>query len=132
MNKITILDAAMGSELEQRGVPMHKEIWAGLAALEHSDVIQSIHEDNINIGADVITTNTFSTARHCLVPIGYADKTELINKKSVEVALRARDKCKKKDDLRKPFFILYCDKCKIFFKDEKKYNKHLSKYHGEN
>ena len=46
MNKITILDAAMGSELEQRGVPMHKEIWAGLAALEHSDVIQSIHEDN--------------------------------------------------------------------------------------
>ena len=42
------------------------------------------------------------------------------------------DKCKKKDDLRKPFFILYCDKCKIFFKDEKKYNKHLSKYHGEN
>ena len=50
MNKITILDAAMGSELEQRGVPMHKEIWAGLAALEHSDVIQSIHEDNINNG----------------------------------------------------------------------------------
>ena len=99
MNKITILDAAMGSELEQRGVPMHKEIWAGLAALEHSDVIQSIHEDNINIGADVITTNTFSTARHCLVPIGYADKVELINKKSVEVALRARDKCKKKDVL---------------------------------
>ena len=40
-------------------------------------------------------------------------------------------KKKKKDDLRKPIFILYCHKCKKYFTDEKKYNKHLSKVHGE-
>ena len=40
-------------------------------------------------------------------------------------------KKKKKDDLRKPIFILYCHKCKKYFTDEKKYNKHLSNVHGE-
>ena len=38
---------------------------------------------------------------------------------------------KKKDDLRKPIFILYCHKCKKNFTNEKKYNKHLTKVHGE-
>ena len=38
---------------------------------------------------------------------------------------------KKKDDLKKPIFLLYCHKCKKYFTDEKKYNKHLSKVHGE-
>ena len=38
---------------------------------------------------------------------------------------------KKTDDIRKPIFLLYCHKCKKYFTDEKKYNKHLTKVHGE-
>ena len=40
--------------------------------------------------------------------------------------------CKrKKNDLRKPIFVLYCHKCKKYFTDEKKYNIHLLNVHGE-
>ena len=43
-------------------------------------------------------------------------------------------KCKgrKKFSFKEPLFILYCFECKIYFNDEKKYNKHLKKVHNEN
>ena len=30
-----------------------------------------------------------------------------------------------------PIFLLYCFECKLYFKDEKKYNEHLRKVHNE-
>jgi S-methylmethionine-dependent homocysteine/selenocysteine methylase len=54
-----ILDGAMGTELERRGVPMDAAAWCGLANLNAIDTVRSIHDDNIAAGADVITTNTF-------------------------------------------------------------------------
>jgi S-methylmethionine-dependent homocysteine/selenocysteine methylase len=57
--EVVILDGAMGTELERRGVPMDADAWCGLANLTAIDTVRSIHEENIAAGADVITTNTF-------------------------------------------------------------------------
>ena len=57
--EVVILDGAMGTELERRGVPMDADAWCGLANLSAIDAVRSIHEENIAAGADVITTNTF-------------------------------------------------------------------------
>lgn len=54
-----VLDAGMGSELEARGATMDNAAWCGLTNLRNADLVQSIHEDHIRAGADVITTNTF-------------------------------------------------------------------------
>jgi homocysteine S-methyltransferase len=48
--EILLIDGAMGTELERRGVPMHEETWSGAAVIEHPDAIIGAHEDYIRAG----------------------------------------------------------------------------------
>ncbi|MFQ5983965.1 MAG: homocysteine S-methyltransferase family protein [Alphaproteobacteria bacterium] len=89
---VIILDGAMGTELQRRGVPMHHVAWSGEAVLTHPEAIREVHEDYIGAGADVIITNTFSTARHVLGPAGLGDKVAEANRRAVALAKEARDK----------------------------------------
>ena len=56
---LLLLDGAMGTELERRGVPMHRVAWSAAALDTHPEVVRQVHEDNIAAGAEVITTNSF-------------------------------------------------------------------------
>jgi homocysteine S-methyltransferase len=87
-----LLDGGTGTELERRGVPMNERAWCGEASLGHADRLREIHEDYIRAGAEVIITNTFATARHCLEPIGHGDDVERANRVAVEVAREARER----------------------------------------
>ena len=88
---ILILDGGTGTELEKRGVPMDPGAWCGLAALEHADILKNIHLDYLHAGADVITTNTYSSSRHMLELSGLGHKFFEINKKAIETAHSARE-----------------------------------------
>ena len=90
--QLVIIDGAMGTELEHRGVPMNKKAWSGEAMLTHPEVVQAAHEDYIQAGAEVIITNTFAAGRHTLEPAGLGDDVARINQGAVETAQRARDK----------------------------------------
>jgi len=59
--KVLILDGAMGTELQRRGVDITLPLWSAKAINEHPEVIGKIHCDYIAAGADIITTNTFRT-----------------------------------------------------------------------
>lgn len=85
-----LLDGATGTEIERRGVKMNDHTWSGMAAYTHPDVIRAIHEEYIQIGAEIIITNTFSTARHMLAAIDLADKTREVNLQAAKVAKEAR------------------------------------------
>ncbi len=61
--EIVLLDSAMGTELEARGADLSLPLWSALAIIEKPDLIKEIHTENINAGADIITTNTFRTQR---------------------------------------------------------------------
>jgi len=61
MKRPLILDGAMGSLLQQRGVKMHSALWMSLANLENPEIVKGIHDEYIEAGADIITTNTFRT-----------------------------------------------------------------------
>ena len=89
--EVIILDGAMGTELERRGVPMHGVAWSAAALLTHPDVVRQVHEDYIRVGADIITTNTFSTARHVLEPAGMGDQVQEMNNRAVQLAQEARE-----------------------------------------
>ena len=90
--EVVILDGATGSELQRRGVPMDPVAWSGPCVLEHGEALRGVHEDYIRAGAEVIMTNTFSTARHMLEPAGYGAEVAEINRRAVALALEARDR----------------------------------------
>lgn len=91
VGNIVLLDGGTGTELEKRGVSMDPRAWCGPATLENADVLERIHLDYINAGADVITANTYASSRLMLEPAGFGDRLEEINRTAIETAHRARD-----------------------------------------
>ena len=89
--EVVILDGAMGTELERRGVPMDTVAWDAAALLTHPDTVREVHEDYIRAGADVIITNTFATARHVLEPAGMGERFRELNIRAVALAKEARE-----------------------------------------
>lgn len=89
--EVVILDGAMGTELERRGVPMHDATWSAAALATHPDVVREVHEDYIKAGADVIITNTFAAARHVLEPAGMGARLRELNVRAVALAKAARE-----------------------------------------
>ena len=89
--EVVILDGAMGTELEARGVPMHERCWSGAALLSHPEAVRDAHADYIRAGAEVIITNSFASGRHMLEPAGLGDDTAEINRRAVALAKEARD-----------------------------------------
>jgi len=58
-----ILDSAMGTELQTRGLSVKLPLWSAQALIDKPDTVRHIHIDNIDTGADIITSNTFRTQR---------------------------------------------------------------------
>ena len=87
-----ILDGAIGTQLQDMGVPMHPVGWCGPANLTHPGTVELMHERYIKAGADVITTNTFSTNRPKMEGSGYGDSVQEANIQAVRLAQEARDR----------------------------------------
>ena len=93
--EIILLDGAIGTQLQKMGVPLSDRAWAGIALKDYTFSVRRMHESYINAGVDVITTNTYPSARHNLEPIGLADMTMELNLRGVMLAQEARDRCAK-------------------------------------
>jgi S-methylmethionine-dependent homocysteine/selenocysteine methylase len=89
--EIIVLDGAVSTELQRRGVPVDEWAWFGTANLDHIDVVQAVHEDYIRAGAEVIIANTYPTSRAGLEPAGLGDQVTELNQRAVAAAIRARD-----------------------------------------
>lgn len=68
MNKITVLDGAMGTMIQAAGLPLGAR--PELFTMEHKDVLKSIHQQYIASGSDVIYANTFGANAHKLEGLG--------------------------------------------------------------
>lgn len=68
---------------------MDSVAWCAVATTSHSDLLRQIHLDYVGAGATIITTNTFSTARHVLEAAGLGEETERINRTAVRLAHEA-------------------------------------------
>jgi S-methylmethionine-dependent homocysteine/selenocysteine methylase len=89
---VVILDGAVGTGLQNMGVPMHGIAWAAAALQTHPFTVRQLHETYIKAGVNVLTTNTYSAARHNLEPLGLGDLTSELNIRAVTLARDARDK----------------------------------------
>jgi homocysteine S-methyltransferase len=69
-----LMDGAMGTEILRRGLPTTLPLWSAEVLLTHPEIVQKIHEDYINAGAEIIITNTFRTTERAFAKGNIADK----------------------------------------------------------
>ncbi len=65
-----LLDSAMGSRLEEMGHKLSAPLWSATVLQSKPEDITQIHKENIEAGAQVITTNTFRTTPYSLHQAG--------------------------------------------------------------
>lgn len=68
---IIVLDSAMGTELKDRKADISMPLWSARPLIDNPDLVRQIHIDNIDAGADIITTNTFRTQRRTYEKASY-------------------------------------------------------------
>jgi S-methylmethionine-dependent homocysteine/selenocysteine methylase len=81
-----ILDGAMGTELERRGVSTGLPLWSAHALLTSPGKVRQIHDEYIDAGADIITSNTFRTTRRTFLRAGLTDRSAELTSLAVSLA----------------------------------------------
>ena len=91
--KPILLDGGMGQEIVNRGGKVAYGEWAVAALYDDPALVQAIHADYIQAGADVITTNTYGTTRTRLAHVAMEDRFEELARVAGELASEARAEC---------------------------------------
>ncbi|MCD6336980.1 MAG: methionine synthase [Candidatus Marinimicrobia bacterium] len=107
--RILILDGAMGTAIQQRGLSAEDFTLPGdtqahpgcneVLTLSRPDVIGDIHTDYINVGADIIETNTFGANTFSLKDYGLSNKVYELNFAAAKLAKACAEKANR------PIFI---------------------------
>lgn len=84
-----VLDGALATELEYRGLDLRDPLWSARALLEAPEQVRAVHLDYLLAGADVITTASYQASFEGLAARGHHPPTVLA--RSVELALAARE-----------------------------------------
>ena len=90
--KPLILDSALGTELENRGeyLPSFKtSIWSAYSLIHNPEIIKQIHIENIEAGADVITTSNYQATPELLKREPSAPSYTELAKRSLELCQEA-------------------------------------------
>jgi len=87
-----ILDGAMGTELQRRGIDTGLPLWSARALETAPDTILAIHQEYIEAGADIITTNTFRTTRRTFIRAKLPDRSSQLTSEAVALATEARER----------------------------------------
>lgn len=86
-----LLDGGMGMELHARGLATADDLWAARALIDQPDVVREVHDAYLAAGADIITTNTYSTARPRLQRAGVGERFVELNEMAAKLAIEARE-----------------------------------------
>ena len=73
-NGITLLDGGMGKTLEANGAPFRQPEWSAWALLEDPGSVQTAHQQFLDAGAEVITTNNYAVVPFHLGEERFADR----------------------------------------------------------
>ena len=92
MHETILLDGGMGQELVRRAKKTDSPLWSAAVLAEQPDIVEAVHLEYLQAGADVITVNSYSVTPARLQREGQAEAFEPLQQKAIEVALKARDK----------------------------------------
>ena len=113
--RILLLDGAMGTMIQRHKLdeaayrgerfadwPSDLKGNNDLLAITQPEIIQGIHEDYLNAGADILETNTFNATRVAMADYDMADLSYEINFEATKLARQACDKIGTED---KPRYV---------------------------
>ena len=87
----TLLDGGMGQELMARSGKQATGLWATQTMMDTPEMVQAIHKDFFDAGADIATANTYAILRDRLALFDIEDQLEALQVRACEIACRARD-----------------------------------------
>ncbi|MCX5577453.1 homocysteine S-methyltransferase family protein [Kaistia terrae] len=90
-DKVTILDGGMGRQLERIGAPFRLPEWSALALIEAPHLVQKAHEQFIESGAEIVTTNTYAIKPHQIGAERFEAEGLLLADRAGRVARAAAD-----------------------------------------
>lgn len=88
MSSVVILDGGTGTEL-QKYHKIDKAGWVYRVQLDNPEAVLKVHQSYIEAGAQIITTNTFSTNGNVLEPLGELSNLENAVAAAVKIAKNA-------------------------------------------
>jgi S-methylmethionine-dependent homocysteine/selenocysteine methylase len=86
-----LLDGAIGTELNRRGVDTRLPLWSTWALLEAPETLAAIHREYVGAGAEILTANTFRTHRRSLEKAGLGARAAELIGDAVAIARGAAD-----------------------------------------
>ncbi len=87
---IILMDGALGTELQRRGLPLDLPLWSAGALDADGALIRQIHSEYVEAGVDIITANTFRTTAYTYRLAGHDPSlAEGATHKAVELAQTA-------------------------------------------
>ena len=90
--RILILDGAMGTVLQGRGLQGNSELFN----LSHPEIVEDIHSEYIKAGADIISTNSFGANKISQYELGLSQRASDMAEAAARIARRAADKAGRK------------------------------------
>jgi S-methylmethionine-dependent homocysteine/selenocysteine methylase len=81
-----LLDGALGTELERRGVPCELPLWSARALVACPEAVAAIHRDYVAAGAEALTANSFRTHRRSLAREGLGARAAELTARAVALA----------------------------------------------
>jgi S-methylmethionine-dependent homocysteine/selenocysteine methylase len=70
-----VLDGAIGTELERRGVAAGLPLWSAAPLLSDPEAIGAVHRDYVDAGVDILCTATFRTTARTFRRAGLPDRS---------------------------------------------------------
>lgn len=87
---VIIMDGGTGSEIGKRAPEsLSEDSWTGAAQLVVPSVIEDIHAEYLRVGAQILTTNTYASNRHCLNDDGCGERVCEANTLACQLARKA-------------------------------------------
>lgn len=86
-----LLDGALGTELERRGVVSTLPLWSTHALLVAPACVREIHAEYARAGAEILTANTFRTQQRTLARAGLADRAGDLTRLAIALAREGAD-----------------------------------------
>ncbi|PJM77523.1 homocysteine S-methyltransferase [Bifidobacterium felsineum] len=88
-----IIDGAMATELEYRGVDTTSELWSAIALIQAPQSVRDVHEAYFEAGANIAITDTYQANIAAFEKCGIShEKSERLIGTAVSAALEARER----------------------------------------
>src|SRR5271157_1350554 len=104
--RVVVYDGAMGTNIQKRNPTLDdywgKENCSEVLVLSRPDIIRDVHAAFLQVGCDVVETNTFGATRVVLTEFDLADRVREINLAAVKLAREAAQQFSTQD---RPRFV---------------------------